>query len=389
MLATPLDRALHRLGEALRNEEARKALLSRLLLWTRRTLTALTILYFFAIFAAILLMSRVGENNMTLAFILYLPRQGFLLPLPFLFLITLPFHWRLALVQIPLAIIFIKFGMGWQLPPEAKTVLEAPESRPHETFTILTYNRGQHLNQSLQPFKNLTRPDLIALQDAPHRAARYANAPDYSDLPHTAAVGEFTVISRHPILSATLVEIEKRDGGIGLPASRFEIEFNDQKIAVYCVHAISPRDTLMYYRQGAFLLGVLGLPGTPWGEKRKINQQSWDHRIESVKNLLEIIDNEPLPNFLVGDFNAPAGGYIHRLLSQQLSDSHLAAGHGFGYTFPGRTRNPLSLGGPWMRIDYLFSSPHWKTLHSVTETVRTSQHRAVTAAFQLKQKPQT
>ena len=36
--------------------------------------------------------------------------------------------------------------------------------------TIISYNRGQHGNQSLQPFKNRERPDIIALQEAANRA---------------------------------------------------------------------------------------------------------------------------------------------------------------------------------------------------------------------------
>ncbi|MDF1852665.1 MAG: endonuclease/exonuclease/phosphatase family protein [Verrucomicrobiales bacterium] len=251
-----------------------------------------------------------------------------------------------------------------------------------ESITVLTYNRGQHMGQSLQPFKNLTHPDIIALQEAPGRASRYLGAEGYEAFVETESIGEFTVLSKYPILSSELINLPS--GPQILPtAARFEIDFEGQRIALYVVHVVSPRDVLFYYRRGAFLYGILGLPGTSWGKKKEQNQVVWDQRIQEARELRDLIEKDPLPSLLVGDLNAPSGGAIHRIFRKTLTDAHRENGSGFGYTFPGVTRNPLSRGGPWMRIDYLFCDDDWEPVWCLTEKERKSQHRAVTAQFRL------
>jgi vancomycin resistance protein VanJ len=273
---------------------------------------------------------------------------------------------------------FLVWGMEFQF----RRVPTVSPSEPGKSLTILTYNRGQHQNQSLQPFKNLTRPDVIALQEAGGLADRYAAAEGYEIFTYTRDEGEFTLLSRYPILNSLPVNAPS----LSLPypsAARFEIDFEGTRIAIYSVHTLSPRDTLLYYRRGAFLYGLIGLPGTPLSTKRQVNQVFWDRRIEEVHALQKIMSEDPLPTLVVGDFNAPSGGYIHRSFCLSFKDAHRASGHGFGYSFPGETHNPLSLGGPWMRIDYLFCDADWEPVWCLTEADRTSQHRAVTAQFRL------
>ncbi|MCB1204794.1 MAG: endonuclease/exonuclease/phosphatase family protein [Verrucomicrobiae bacterium] len=238
------------------------------------------------------------------------------------------------------------------------------------------------MNQSLQPFKNQVLPDLLLLQDAGGRSAGYLASEGYEEFPYGLDLAEFTLLSRHPILSAAPVEIE-HDRDKAPIAARFVIDFKGIQVAVYSVHTVSPRDTLQYYRRGAFLYGLFGLPGTPLAKKRHENQVYWDERITEARTLRDRILADPLPVIIAGDFNAPAGGYIHGLFRSRFQDAHAEAGHGFGYSFPGTTRNPLSLGGPWMRIDYLFCDEHWRPTWCITEADRPSQHRAVAAQFEL------
>jgi len=94
------------------------------------------------------------------------------------------------------------------------------------------------------------------------------------------------------------------------------------------------------------------------------------------------MSNDPLPVIAVGDYNSPQAGYIHGIFDENLDDAHKTAGSGFGFTFPGTTRNPLSFGGPWMRIDHIFYDPeHWEALGSIAEKKRPSQHRAFAAVL--------
>ncbi len=373
-----IDQLLRRLGEMLIDDARRRRFLRRTRFGLALLLGAPAVLYCLGLLLSPWLLSAVGERNLTFAFALYLPRILFLFPLFGVVPILLFVEWRLLPLPLLAAVVFWMGAMGWN----AGGTSESQPSVPGQTLNVLTYNRGQHMNQSLQPFKNATLPDIIALQEAPGRAAGYTTAAGYEEFMDTADEGEFTVLSRYPIISSSLIEIPAGNRSMQ-PAARFEIDFAGIRVALYTVHFLSPRDTLSYYRRGAFLYGVLGLPGTPWAEKRRINQQFWDDRIEQARELAQFIEAEPLPTIVVGDFNAPSGGYIHGIFLEVLADAHREAGHGFGYTFPGVTRNPLSGGGPWMRIDYLFCDEHWKTRWCITEPDRPSQHRAVTAQFEL------
>ena len=374
-----LDRLLKRLGEILSDDHQRGVFL-------RKAKGCLRLPLFFGVFGYTLgllllipLFQWPGENNLTLAFLLYVPRQLFLLPLPLIVLLALIVNWRLPALPLIAATVFVLLGMEYEVrtPP-------ANLHRDEHTLTVLTYNRGQHRNQSLQPFKNAMSPDIIAFQEARNRARRYGNAESYSEFSHVDGVGEFTVLSRHPIVASRALEFQVGEK-VQSPAARFEIETPMGLVALYSVHFTTPRDTLLYYRNGAFLYGVIGLPGTPWAAKRKRNQRFWDYRIELARVFSEMVENDPLPVIVAGDFNAPSGGYIHGIFLTHLEDSHLEAGSGFGFTFPGITRNPLSLGGPWMRIDYLLAEKNeWDTVWSIAEADRPSQHRAVAAQFRLK-----
>ena len=371
------DRFLRKLGETLADEAARARLRKTVSRWFFRLFGLGAFGY--AAFLVLLMVSMrwIGEKNLTLAFLLYFPRVAFLLPSAFLLPIAILFHRSSALAILACSLAFLWFGMDFQpRRPSPPTPSEAGKS-----LVVLTYNRGQHRSQSLQPFKDLTRPDILTMQDAPGRAAGYLKAEGYGEFPHALDLAEFTLLSRYPILGATPVSLS---GEPSRPiAARFVIDFDGREIAVYSVHTVSPRDTLVYYRRGAFLYGLIGLPGTPLAHKRRSNQDFWDRRIEEARTLRDRIAADSLPVIIAGDFNAPAGGYIHGLFRSRFEDAHSEVGGGFGFTFPGTTRNPLSLGGPWMRIDYLFCDESWRTAWCVTEADRPSQHRAVAAKFEI------
>lgn len=376
------DSPLEKLGTALKDAESRKRFAQRIVRIIRILFLVITIIYAGALLLLPILAAWIGEKNMTLAFLLYLPRVIVLLPLPVLILVTLFLSWRLALVQFAAGLVFFTFGMGYEWRGNTESQFD-PADNPNE-LTILTYNRGQHANQSLQPFINLTNPDIIALQESPGRAKGYLADANYSEFTYAKSVGEHTLLSRHPILSGDLIHLGD-DIQDNTPAGRFVIDFNDKQVVVYSVHFVTVRDTLLHYRRGAFLYGILGIvPGTSFHRKMEINQRFWLERIRTANALRKVINQETLPTLVVGDFNAPSGGYIHRRLKRGLQDSHQAAGSGCGYTFPGTTRNPLSRGGPWMRIDYIFASKDWKVIASLTEKKRPSQHRAVATKLSLK-----
>ncbi len=321
-----------------------------------------------------LCLAWVGEKNLVTAFMLYWPPMLWLLPLLPMMGMALLFHRRSLFLQVAAAVAFSSLSLGWTWHGE--------KDRTEDSLTVMTYNRGQHGNHSLQPFKKATQPDLLVLQDAPGKATAFGRSEDYSEFVETRSLGEHTLLSRYPILEQSILPVQPPR--TRNRAARFVIDWKGTRVAIYSVHLQTPREALQSYMRGSFLYGLVGLPGTPWEARRLKMQEFWDLQVQDVETILKAVRAETIPTIVLGDFNAPSSGYIHRLITRELADAHAEAGRGFGFSFPGSTRNPLSAGGPWMRIDCVFFTPQWEALNSITEPDRPSQHRAVVATLRLK-----
>lgn len=364
---------LARTGKALIAASENEGCMPILLRWLRRLTFWSVLLYVVGLVGMVLALSWAGERNVTTAFLLFLPPSLWWLPALPLALAALLLHRRAFLL---LLLVLLWFGydfLGWR-----RHASPAPETA---ALKVMTYNRGQHMNQSLKPFKEATRPDVILFQEAYGRAAGYAADPDYGEFIQTRSLGEHTLLSRYPVLEEKMLPALP---GQSPKAVRFVIDWNGRQVAIYSVHLQTPREVLGYQVRGGFLYGILGLPGTPWAAKRKQMQTFWDGQIADAEIILKAVREDPLPVIVAGDFNSPHVGYVHRLITRDLGDSHDSAGQGFGWSFPGSTHNPLSLGGPWLRIDYVFFSRHWEAVQCITEADRASQHRALTSTLVLR-----
>ncbi len=339
-----------------------------LLKWIRRSLVLITGAYLLSLILILLALEHHGEKNLTLVFLLYAPPLGWLLPIIPLAPLCLLFCPRVALAYVA-AIPILLFGYmdyNW-------TGGREPAG---PSIKILTNNIGQKGKTSLTPFIEAENPDVIALQEA-GRARQFAGAyPEFE----VAAHGEFTLISRHPILRSGFV---REAMWHGQPvAAWFEIEFNGGPLIIYNVHIPSPRDDLYKLAGRGAALGLLGFMGGRIGEARDGYQEKWDQRVEFAAALAEVIENDERPTIAVGDFNMPNHGVAHRRMTSSLKDSFAETGKGFGFTVPGATRNPLSLFGPWMRLDYILTGNGMKPANCRVEPHRASQHRAVVAVVE-------
>lgn len=372
-----VDRAFIRAGTYLQEIGTQGCALSTLVRGIRKLCRSLALFYLSGLAIIWLAIRFVGETNITTGFLAFLPPSIWFTPWILLGPPCLFFDRKCLVAMSALSLAFITFFIGFRFETH-------PDVGPDgvNQLTILSYNRGQHMNQSLQPFKVLTLPDVMVMQEAGNRAAGYLGSPDYSEFLYGASVGEHTILSRFPLQENQV--IHAADSTSRVIAMRFVIDWNGRSVSIYSVHLLTPRDVLRSYSRGAFLWGILGVSGTPWAEKRRHYQQFWDNQIADAKKILEAAAGDSNPVILAGDFNSPSLGYIHRMITNDWNDAHEKAGSGFGFTFPGVTRNPLSLGGPWMRIDYIFFGDQWEAVSCVTEDDRPSQHRALAATLRLK-----
>ncbi len=340
-------------------------------------LAALAVFNLLLVLALLLFLRHVGEANHGLALLLFAPPLAWLLPGLLLLPLTLIWSWRSLPLLAVSAMVILGPLMGWRPDPGAPSA----ESYAAPSLTLMTWNRGQNGGQTPLDFKRRQQPDLLVLQEATLRERALSRSSDYGDYKVFQSAGEHTLLSKFPILESSLLPAGTTPRAAR--AARFVVDWNGRRIAVYSVHLRTPRDVLLGQWKGGLFYGLFGFQGTPWAERSAQYQVFWDGQLDDARMILDAVRQDPLPALVAGDFNSPHTGHVHLLLTRELGDAHAQAGAGFGFTFPGKTRNPLSAGGPWLRIDYIFFTRHWSAMTCTTEAERASQHRAVAARLAL------
>ncbi len=335
----------------------------------RKVLTWLTAAYLVAL--GVLLMGMIwrGERSWPLSVCLYLPPQGWLLPLLVLTPLCAIFRARLCLWHaLAAAVVFGPFmGLRWSA--------DRPSSE--EDLVVVTNNFGENNGLDLQPFLDEMKPDIIALQDAWNAASRMKHAYPDRDI---ASVRQFLLVSRFPIEKSELLMSPIWRGYAAV--ARFQVRFQERPISIYNVHLPTPRSDIMQLR------GVVRrMVANPKDFHDPFGWAAYPaavaQRIEQAKYLAETFARDPNPVIALGDFNTPGPGYVHRLLSSQLTDCFAECGRGYGFTFPGDSPHPVSFFQPWLRIDYVFAGKGWRPISASTEPSRRSQHRALAVRVSL------
>lgn len=323
-----------------------------------------------------------GQQNVTTATLMYAPQWFLIVPALVLLLPVLLFDWKSLPFLLVACAFFGYVHLGYQFG--GTSVKETAGLKELSTLRVMTWNRGQGKGASLQVIKQDLHADIILLQDQVGKATYYKTTPEYSEFTEVNGAGEFVILSRWPILSVEQLGMAKAPKGVFSAgcATRFVLLAAGARIAVYNVHLPTPRGALDASKRGAFLYGIIGLPGTPWEEKKKAHQAFWDTQMLVAREIAERIRAENIPVLVCGDFNTPAYGPIYDEFADQFQDAHLVAGGGCGYTFPGDTRNPLALFQPWLRLDQMFASPHWEIRRCEIIDAK-AQHLPVVSEFRL------
>lgn len=365
--SSPADRSIAWIIRVLQERHRPDGLLRRLLRRVRVLLGWLAAANALALVALFLAFRWWGERSPILGFLLYLPAQLWLLPSLFLAAPCLLVRPRLALLNVACAAGVVIVLMDFHWGSAAETV------KP--TLTVVTNNRGQDNGQSLTPFLQAENPDLLILQED-GRAAAFARAfPDRFCVSH----GEFTLVSKFPIKESGFLTSPTWEGS---PiAAWFLVDCRGQPLMVYNVHLPTPRNELNKLRGRALVATALPLPSARMTDFRERARKIWQERVTLAAALAAILEKESRPAIIAGDFNMPPAGHVRSLFGRALHDTFAERGRGFGFTFPGVTRNPISLFGPWLRIDYAFSNQRLQPIYVRTEAQRHSQHRAVAARF--------
>ncbi len=343
--------------------------LSRALQFLRRLLGWLTLTYAGSLLLAMIALEWWGERLWVFSLLLFAPPQILLLPLLVLTPLCLLLRprrclWHLGCV---LALAFGYMNFRWSGAPPAGG----------ETITAITFNTGEGNAAQFFDFMAREKPDVVLLQDAGkvRAPAVAAKLPGF----HVASLGEFGFVSRFPIQqSALLTEPKWARRSV---AARFEVLANGRPLVFYSVHLPTPRQELSRFLGGRRILG--DLVGRPHREPGFGNYGEWlALRMQLARDLRKVFAQEQQPFIVGGDFNMSDHGYIYHQFAGEMTDAFKDAGRGWGLTFPGHTRNPLTAFGPWLRLDYFFSGRGWRAVECRPEPGTNSQHKAVVARFQ-------
>lgn len=334
----------------------------RIFLWGNWLLLVMLILM-------MLLFSYGGEAHWVLSSFLYLPQQGWLLPLLLLTPLAVLFQWRALIPQALAVVLVLGPYMHYRL---------GGGTLPGPGLRLVSNNRADGNHTSISPFLEVIEPDLVLYQEQSNAWEYGTRYPDRQ----VKVEGQYLLMSKWPIVASELITFPAENHQYDLQVARFEVNYEGQPIAVYSVHVYSPRDRLRALQGRGFFYELLGL--------RHLRSPTYDGfsgylaaRQQTCRELADHLRSEKLPFLVAGDFNMPDRGVIYRGLTAVMTDSFAAKGSGYGFSFPGTTSQIISGFGPWVRLDYIFASPQWQVQFAATEPERASKHRATAARLLL------
>ncbi len=342
--------------------------LGRLVLWS-------SVLYLLALCGVLYSLDHCTEQQWYFGALLYLPPEGWLLPLVMLFPLALLTRPAICLLHVAAAVV-VYMGFMDARAFSRKPAEVAVQVDSNDVLTVITANIGQRRVQNLQPFLERQQADVIAFQKVVYSPKAFLKKyPDYD----VRVEDQFTLASKLPILNSGIVPDLTFEGRP--VAAWFELNYGDRSVVIYDVHMPTPRWYLLGLRNSASVRdGEL-----PSEEAEQNFQYYWTERFELARGLLAVLREEKRPMLVVGDFNTPDHGGLYQLFAAQLVDSFAVAGAGGGNTFPCNGSRKLSLLGPWMRLDYIFAGPDWYPIECAVEPPVSAEHLAVMGKYALLQ----
>ena len=107
-------------------------------------------------------------------------------------------------------------------------------------------------------------------------------------------------------------------------------------------------------------------------------RQAFIQRAGQVNILSAHIQSSPYPVLVCGDFNDTPVSYVYQKLSHHLKDAFTESGSGTGNTHRGSM--------PFVRIDYVFYGPPFKSFHYHSERISHSDHFPLRIDFTIHEK---
>jgi endonuclease/exonuclease/phosphatase (EEP) superfamily protein YafD len=338
-------------------------------------LRVLAVGYPAALVAIILVLRFVGERWWLSSALLYLPRLGFVLPLPFIVLLLLLGRRRWLLLTQLVALVLLLFPlMGLRLPG-------AP-SRHEGAFhlRVASYNiaTGPHGPQPILEDLRGTDADVILLQETDQSLYQALIAGLAGYQVHTS--GQFLIASRFPVDETIQPpSIPHRGKARSARFVSYRLTTPAGPLQIFNVHPISPREALAELR-GEGLKSELESGRLLRGTASDKVMDNTELRLQQVEMIAADAHRSPAPVIIAGDTNLPTLSWALARWLGDYRDGFAEAGSGFGWTFPAPRH-------PWMRIDRVLADPRLRVVGFHVVESPTSDHFPVVADLELPSPP--
>jgi len=336
-------------------------------LWVLTIVFALA--YPLALIGVIVALRYVGERWWIIQVAMYLPRIGFLLPLPFVVVATLLWGPRTLLRLQLFSLLLVVFPLMGLNPGTGRLSAHTDG----QLIRVLSFNIS-YSNRGIASVVAQVRgfaPDVVLFQGAGESLER--DLPVAFDGWHVNLDGQFFLASRFPIRTVWVPPaIAYASGSGGAHFVRYTLHTPLGVVDVFNVHTTSPREGLEELRGNGLREGIMSgrlFAGKPRGP---VEFNAYRRR-RQVEGLAAAAAASPHAVIIAGDTNLPGLSWI---LGERLSnfrDAFSQAGLGFGYTYPAMR--------PWMRIDRILTNERLRAVDFRVGDAVTAAHRCVFAVI--------
>lgn len=212
-------------------------------------------------------------------------------------------------------------------------------------------------------------PDVVMFQEA------Y----DDHELLHTYFSGwnviresNHIVASRYPVKLLGKCYSEPFDR---VTSIRVEVKTPQGIVHVYSIHQTSQRETLTAVRPWSVVTG---------SGVEELESETMLRDLEAAETRAFINEGDPqYPAIYAGDFNMARESSLYQNHWGDLPNAFDEGGWGYGYTGLTRTRRFWPEGFPWVKVDHILMTPHWRALECRPGTSNGSDHRLIMARLRL------
>jgi len=245
---------------------------------------------------------------------------------------------------------------SWKPQPEPGAAAPAPDGS--KVRRLITLNCKAGFFNPASPREVIPwQPDVVLFQETAQPAVLRQVAQElYGGNPAEHAIGswECGIITRGKILRS----------GVGAAPNTVtaSIQFDDGSLLeVASVHLHGAEtDVRLYKRETLY--------------KHALNRLTHRAELQQLLNVQTMLNHSQLPALIGGDFNAPAGDSIFRLLTAAgFTDAIATAGSGWPDTYPNQA--------PMLRIDHLWANARLTPVRGRTVKTVHSDHRMVISDF--------